>query len=157
MSSTPRQRERLARIQNGICLECELPLPADLAGTEVDHIVPRCRGGPDLPWNRRLVHFKCNRSKRFKLTAEAAALAAEHGIVLHEPPVPRNWRRPWLDAPAGRPGALEQRIAQVEMFPRKCHGCGCFALAITDDSEVRVLCDACYQAMEGVEESAVFA
>jgi 5-methylcytosine-specific restriction endonuclease McrA len=85
-----RQRERLARAQDGICPECTLSLPEDLTGTEVDHIIPRARGGPDLAWNRQLVHFRCNRSKRCVLTDAAAALAAEHGITLHEIPKPRR-------------------------------------------------------------------
>lgn len=80
-----RRRARLAEAQNGICPECGLPLPEDLAGTEVDHIIPKVRGGPDVAWNRQLVHFKCNRSKRFKLTARAEELAAEHGVVVHLP------------------------------------------------------------------------
>ena len=80
-----RRRERLARAQDGICPECTLPLPVDLAGTEVDHIIPKIRGGPDLSWNRQLVHFRCNRSKRFRLTDAAVALAAEHGVILREP------------------------------------------------------------------------
>jgi hypothetical protein len=84
-----RRRERLAREQDGICPECTLPLPEDLAGTEVDHIIPKVRGGPDVPWNRQLVHFRCNRAKRFKLTDRALALAAEHGVRVHLP-IPRS-------------------------------------------------------------------
>lgn len=80
-----RRRERLARAQDGICPECTLPLPEDLALAEIDHIIPRVRGGPDLPWNRQLVHFSCNRSKRFRLTDAALALAAEHGVRVHLP------------------------------------------------------------------------
>jgi hypothetical protein len=80
-----RRRERLARAQCGICPWCDLPLPDDLAGTEVDHIIPRVRGGPDKAWNWQLVHWRCNRAKRFKLTDRALALAAEHGITLREP------------------------------------------------------------------------
>ena len=84
-----RRRERLAREQDGICPECTLPLPEDLATTEVDHIIPKVRGGPDVPWNRQLVHFKCNRTKRFRLTDRALALAAEHGVRVHLP-IPRS-------------------------------------------------------------------
>jgi 5-methylcytosine-specific restriction endonuclease McrA len=84
-----RRRERLAREQDGICPECALPLPGDLALAEVDHIIPRVRGGPDVPWNRQLVHFKCNRTKRFRLTDAAVALAAEHGVRTHLP-IPRS-------------------------------------------------------------------
>lgn len=83
--ATLRRRARLAKAQGGMCPACELPLPEDLSETEIDHIIPRVRGGPEDAWNKRLVHFKCNRSKRFKLTDEAVALAAEHGVVLHVP------------------------------------------------------------------------
>ena len=85
--ATMRRRARLAKAQDGMCPECELPLPEDLTETEIDHIIPRVRGGPEDAWNKRLVHFMCNRSKRFKLTDEAVALAAEHGVALREPPV----------------------------------------------------------------------
>ena len=80
-----RQRERLAVQQDGICPACELPLPEDLTETDVDHIIPKSRGGPDLPWNKRLLHLKCNRRKHSKLTAEAEELAAKHGVILHVP------------------------------------------------------------------------
>jgi len=93
--NTARRRERLASAQGGICPECTLPLPEDLAATEIDHIIPRVRGGPDLPWNRQLVHFRCNRSKRFKLTDAARALAAGHGITPHLPiPASAHANRP---------------------------------------------------------------
>jgi hypothetical protein len=84
---TPRQRERLARAQSGICPWCKLPLPDGLAGTAIDHIIPLCRGGPDKPWNRQLLHRRCNgpAGKGFKLTAEAEELAARHGVRLHLP------------------------------------------------------------------------
>ena len=91
-----RLRRRLAAGQDGICPECGLPLPEDLAGTAVDHIIPKARGGPDAPWNRQLVHSACNRAKWFKLTDRAAALAAEHGVVLHMPiPASAHANRPF--------------------------------------------------------------
>lgn len=83
--ATVRRRARMAAAQDGTCPECDLPLPEDFAETEIDHIIPRSRGGPDKPWNKRLVHFKCNRSKHTKLTGEAIALAAEYGLTLIEP------------------------------------------------------------------------
>ena len=84
-AATARRRARLAKAQDGMCPECDLPLPEDLSETEIDHIIPRVRGGPEDAWNKRLVHFMCNRSKRFKLTPEAEALAKEHGVKLHLP------------------------------------------------------------------------
>jgi hypothetical protein len=64
-----------------------LPLPEDLADTAKDHIIPRCRGGPSAPWNYQLLHWPCNSraGKGIKLTPEAEALAAEHGIIVHIP------------------------------------------------------------------------
>jgi 5-methylcytosine-specific restriction endonuclease McrA len=101
-SRLARRRERLATAQGGICPWCDLPLPEDLAGTEVDHIIPRIRGGPDEPWNRQLLHFKCNKTKRFRLTDAARALAAEHGIRLHLP-IPSS-------AHANRPFTREESL-----------------------------------------------
>ena len=91
-----RSRRRLFDAQGGICPWCSLPLPEDLAETAVDHIIPRCRGGPDLKWNRQLLHRLCNHGpggKGKQLTEQALALAAEHGVMLHEPPPPPEFRR----------------------------------------------------------------
>ena len=80
-------RARLTAAQGYICPWCKLPLPEDLAGTAKDHIIPRCRGGPNAPWNYQLLHFKCNDrgGKGPRLTPEAEELAAKHGIVTHIP------------------------------------------------------------------------
>jgi 5-methylcytosine-specific restriction endonuclease McrA len=86
----PGLRERLAAAQDGFCPACGYALPDDMSGTEVDHIIPRARGGPDAAWNRRLVHLACNRRKRAKLTDAAAELAALHGVILREPR-PTSW------------------------------------------------------------------
>jgi 5-methylcytosine-specific restriction endonuclease McrA len=88
-----RRRERLAAQQGGMCPACELPLPGDLSDTEVDHIIPKARGGTSDAWNKRLLHLTCNRRKSWKLTAEAAALAAERGVTLLEPKRPTNYFR----------------------------------------------------------------
>lgn len=89
-----RRRQLLATAQNGICPWCEKPLPADLlyAYADIDHIIPRSRGGPDLEWNRQLLHKHCNRDgKGDALTPQAEALAAEHGVTLVEPPPKKPW------------------------------------------------------------------
>lgn len=92
---TAGRRARLAKVQDGMCPACKLPLPEDLSETEIDHIIPRARGGPNLPWNKQLVHFACNRSKWTRLTPEAEALAAEHGVRLHLPiPASAHANRP---------------------------------------------------------------
>jgi hypothetical protein len=86
-------REALYVAQGGICPWCSLSLPSDLAGTEIDHIIPRSRGGVDADWNEQLLHWACNRGpggKHSQLTEQSIALAAEHGISLHEPK-PTSW------------------------------------------------------------------
>lgn len=68
-SSRARQRgttiDRLVRLwhlQQGLCALTGDALPS-LDGAEVDHIVPRSRGGPDDPDNLRLVCRAANRAK----------------------------------------------------------------------------------------------
>ena len=75
---------KLARAQDGICTWCGLPLPGDLAGTVVDHVIPRSAGGPDEPWNFELLHVRCNgpAGKWHKITPKALELAARHGLQL---------------------------------------------------------------------------
>ena len=77
-------RRRMAATQGGACPWCELPLADDLSDVAVDHIIPRCWGGPDVSWNRQLLHFKCNGpgGKGDKLTDEARQLAELRGITL---------------------------------------------------------------------------
>src|SRR5690349_10823808 len=91
-SRFPASKRSLAEAQGGICPWCKLPLPDDLSGTARDHIITKCRGGPDATWNRQLLHDKCNGlgGKGIQLTPEAEALAAGHGVVLHEP-LPTIW------------------------------------------------------------------
>lgn len=79
------RREKMSSAQGGICTYCKKPFPEDLADTAVDHIIPRCRGGPNAPWNFCLLHTVCNYAKGRELTPEAVALAKQHRIALHEP------------------------------------------------------------------------
>ena len=74
--------------QDGVCTWCKLPLPEDFTDTAIDHIIPRCWGGPDVSWNRQLLHFKCNApdGKGDKLTDGARELAELRGIVLRRTP-----------------------------------------------------------------------
>lgn len=91
-----RRRERLAAAQGGVCPHCEQPLPADLARTEIDHIIPRACGGPDVAWNYQLLHLLCNKNKRVVVTEQARALAAEHGVKVHLPiPASAHVNRPF--------------------------------------------------------------
>jgi hypothetical protein len=80
----------LWRLQGGICPWCSQPLGRDFTVLEADHIIPKCRGGPHKIWNRQLLHMSCNRRKSYRLTDEARALAAEHGVILREPK-PTAW------------------------------------------------------------------
>lgn len=73
---------QLAAAQDWTCTWCSGPLPRDLGSTEVDHIVPRARGGPDETWNYQVLHTPCNREKRDSVTPRALELAAEHDITL---------------------------------------------------------------------------
>lgn len=86
-----RRLHRMAAEQQGLCTWCWLPLPADLSETEIDHIIPRCLGGPNARWNYQLLHRRCNgrgqhpkRTKGTRVTPAAQALAAEHGIILDD-------------------------------------------------------------------------
>ena len=87
MSAVSYHAARLYKKQSGICAWCLLPLPPDLTEAEVDHIIPRARGGPNRVWNLQLLHRDCNRGevgKNAALTAQAVQLAAEHGVILRQ-------------------------------------------------------------------------
>ena len=76
-------QRRLAEMQGWLCTWCDQPLPDDLAQTEIDHVIPKASGVViEDDWNLRLLHSFCNRTKYAKITPEALALAAEHGITL---------------------------------------------------------------------------
>jgi len=78
-----RLAEKLAAAQNGHCPWCSQALPGDLTDTHIDHIIPKASGYViDEEWNLQLLHKLCNLSKNDKITPQAIALAAEHGIVL---------------------------------------------------------------------------
>ena len=79
------RREKMSAAQGGVCTYCKRPFPEDLANTAVDHIIPRCRGGPNAPWNFCLLHTVCNYAKGRELTPEAIALAKQHRVILDEP------------------------------------------------------------------------
>jgi 5-methylcytosine-specific restriction endonuclease McrA len=94
----------MAATQDWLCPWCEQPItPEQIQASEVnvDHIIPKCRGGPGDRWNRQLLHALCNRSggKWKQLTEAAIQLAAEHGIELREPPKNPGWRRRVLPPP----------------------------------------------------------
>jgi HNH endonuclease len=91
-----RARIRLAIARDWLCGWCEeMITPQDIGGscTHKDHIIPRARGGPDESWNIELLHERCNRAKRSRMTRRAYALAAQHGIQV-TPPDPGTLYRP---------------------------------------------------------------
>ena len=50
--------------QNNLCSICNLSLPKDISGIDVDHVVPRSMGGTDKLTNLSATHIKCNSQKR---------------------------------------------------------------------------------------------
>ncbi|MCY4262496.1 MAG: DNA methyltransferase [Candidatus Dadabacteria bacterium] len=61
-------RHRLYGEQEGICTGCDMYFPFRVM--EVDHILPRAKGGTDHPDNLQLLCSGCNRSKGNKTMAE---------------------------------------------------------------------------------------
>ncbi len=61
-------RHRLYGIQEGVCVGCATHFPFRVM--EVDHILPRSRGGTDHPDNLQLLCSGCNRSKGGRTMAE---------------------------------------------------------------------------------------
>ena len=70
-------RHRLYGQQEGICAGCDTHFPFRVM--EVDHILPRTRGGTDHPDNLQLLCSGCNRSKGGKTMAEWKAAQATGG------------------------------------------------------------------------------
>ncbi len=70
-------RHRLYGQQEGICAGCDTHFPFRVM--EVDHILPRTRGGTDHPDNLQLLCSGCNRSKGNKTMAEWKAAQATGG------------------------------------------------------------------------------
>lgn len=80
-----RRRRRLGRLaarQGSLCPWCSRPLPADLAGVHVDHVIPAVAGGPDIDANIQILHAACNLAKADQITPAARELAAVLGIEL---------------------------------------------------------------------------
>ena len=61
-------RHRLYGEQEGVCVGCQTHFPFRVM--DVDHILPRSRGGTDHPDNLQLLCSGCNRSKGNKTMAE---------------------------------------------------------------------------------------
>jgi hypothetical protein len=88
-----------------------------MEGVQIDHIIPRARGGPNVAWNKQVLHTACNVRKGDKLTPAAEALAASHGVKLHEPngQVQRQLRsrRPY----STKPLVTDAEIAKTMRLP----------------------------------------
>jgi hypothetical protein len=54
---------RLEAQQKGMCFICEQPIDLQLDKLEVDHVVPRAKGGKDDENNYAVTHEVCNRAK----------------------------------------------------------------------------------------------
>ena len=67
-------RHRLYGVQEGVCVGCDTHFPFRVM--DVDHILPRSRGGTDHPDNLQLLCSGCNRSKGNKTMAEWRAGAS---------------------------------------------------------------------------------
>ena len=68
LSNYRTHRHRLYGEQEGVCPGCETHFPFRVM--DVDHILPRSRGGTDHPANLQLLCSGCNRSKGGKTMAE---------------------------------------------------------------------------------------
>ena len=55
--------QTLMQIQQGKCFICEESIDLSLHKWQIDHIIPRAKGGKDDPNNLALTHEKCNRNK----------------------------------------------------------------------------------------------
>jgi hypothetical protein len=77
---------RHAEVQGWICTWCSLRLPEDLGDMHLDHVIPKAVLVIEDDWNLQALHRKCNLEKGGRLTTQAIALAADHGIELGKPP-----------------------------------------------------------------------
>lgn len=65
---------QVALRDGGDCSICDLPVDLtlkrpNLLSPSIDHVVPRARGGLDVPGNVALAHLFCNISKGTRLSA----------------------------------------------------------------------------------------
>jgi len=94
------KRAELVRRDGPLCSWCGGPLPADLAATEIDHIIPVSLGGPrDPQWNKQILHETCNRAKLNSVTDRALEVATQHGYKLStDGHRPMFFREQWATA-----------------------------------------------------------
>lgn len=99
------QIAQLLSQQNGQCFICEKPLDASLDDVQVDHIIPRAKGGKDDMNNYAATHAWCNRNKSDSDLRVARCLAHYERIkdaVASEGPNRPNLGDFLLDAGGGK-------------------------------------------------------
>ena len=64
-----KKRKRLFDLANGICYLCNKPI-TNMQEANIDHVIPRSRGGSNRMSNLRLTHESCNTIKADKLLSE---------------------------------------------------------------------------------------
>lgn len=103
-----RYKRTLYKRQDGICPLCLHPL-ADGRGVNIDHKIPRSRGGTDREDNLQLVHVGCNQHKADRPN-QSAAWCAVHSLLLRgDGRILAHWRlhgRGDDGVPAARAGAV---------------------------------------------------
>ena len=102
-----RHRAQLFTVQAGTCGWCGETLPANLERSDIDHVIPRSRRGPDERWNLQLLHSACNSAKSARLTEAAYDLADAHGFAI--PDFVAVWEQP-ANLTDGRSGTSPARF-----------------------------------------------
>lgn len=85
-------RKRAIASKDPVCAICHTPIdleapPFSALAVEVDHIVPRARGGAmyDID-NLQLTHSRCNRQKGAKMASDYEGLNVQNPV-----PLSNNW------------------------------------------------------------------
>ena len=87
--------DKLLAIQGGECFICRKQINLATDTTEIDHIIPRARGGKDDDNNYAIVHEWCNRTKSDSDLRIARCLA--HYEQIKEKASAQDPKRPNLD------------------------------------------------------------
>jgi len=71
---------RLASNQGGICVVCKQPLINEEV-IEIHHVIPRKRGGSDVPSNLKLLHKACHKQVTYSKSIKLRAAWLRDGII----------------------------------------------------------------------------